>query len=1099
MIKDSYKKKCIESEHFGKVYVLKCSNLHKALYAVKNPVKVLKQLSQIHPLSEKKSQYEFAKTYDKVIEKYKSEITNRLNVDDLQRLKRKHIQIVYDETKSEDINPEYKTIIRRGKNWYAIYLQENNVDNKLIIGGNNETINNKRQNSTLEADDDQALINHIDENVESNVNKRVIDYLNPTYITRNKYFTYLKNMLTSSGGNNEKINNKLKELGQIEEEQNIAIKINEEQNTTITCSTDEIDDNIEELHHNYYTVLNQSLDELQVENDDPMKVDEPRKEVGPIRRSARLKILQEKKEYSKENQITNGSPNRKKTKPNKAANIANKKVEQDEIAMNKDEIAIVINQTVDPTEDQNMIVSIYQNQEIETYLKHLYVLDSVHDIFDRDILNKIINTTNKKGHDIISIFARTEKNVITPKKFIEGLFGGENNTDSHLKTSIDEYYEFVMNNVISQAASVFNRDINKGIEKYHENDIRKVLDAVDNAKTNHERLILNPDVYKTLRDKYPVKKKGTKNPTNPTEDKSKARFDKIKENLFSSLLTIDRFPSAPLTNDRLQCNLAADNLSLDTDCVLKWIDRFNENNHDSMYVCIDAIKGSFKETIPDQLYTQLGKSNNTENKKNVQVLTPAMLIDPATTTKDQDYKFLLVNFKIDKIPQCKLRYEHLKITFLFKEIQITSAFEIEMFFFNDDHGTDEYKYVYSKLAELVTPNTHPFVYIDISNLSVFDNNVFLLVKPTWIYAESQRKPYYISELLICSNKKSRNQSLQYMEKSYKYSSRKKFTTKESWGGMTVNDCIIEIKEIFGSQHYIFTEKSPDFIEQNLRHLWLHLLDWKRMGDSIQISYIKEYYCQIGERIKNNINENYPIIVFTSQDIFACCIARMRKIPVLFNSASSIRYYFDFPVYSEHIENSNKDEKITAEYHYLQYLNNKLSNLLNVSGSDEKELIDQFVDGFHKWRCSIKNSFASLENQIEEIKKTDQLLNSIYSNNTKYEQHLRVSDGQVDIHENKKKKYEQYILNTFELSKSIIQAVLDKMNSISSKSKSKDGSISGDQLFFRIYNDEKDGEFVDLEQDLCNYYNPSPSELNNDQIQPINDLRADIKNKIQNGI
>ena len=762
----------------------------------------------------------------------------------------------------------------------------------------------------------------------------------------------------------------------------------------------------------------------------------------------------------------------------------------------------MINQTADPAEDQNMIDSINQNQELETYLKHLYVLDSVHDIFDRDIL-KILNnaTQKKKRHDMTYIFSRTENDVITPKMFIEGLFGGENNTDSHLKTSIDEYYEFVMNNVISQAAGVFNRDIETGKKKYHENDIRKVLDAVDNAKSEHERLILNPNVYENLRKIFPVNKKGAKNPPNPTEDKSKAHFDKIKENLFSSLLTIDIFPSAPLTNDTLQCNLAADNLSLDTDCVLKWINRFNENNNDSMYVCIDAIKGSFKETIPDQLYTQLGKSNNTENKKNVQVLTPAMLIDPATTTKDQNYKFLLVNFKIDKIPQCKLRYEHLKITFLFKEIQITSAFEIEMFFFNDLNGTVEYKDVYSKLAELVNPNTHPYVYIDISNLSVFDNNVFLLVKPTWIYSESQRKPYYISELLICSNpnKRRKNQYLEYMEKGYKHSSRKKFKTKTSWGGMTVNDCIIEIKENFGSQHFIFTKKNRDFIDQNLRHLWLHHLDWKRMGDSIQISYIKEYYCQIGELIKKNNNENYPIIVFTSQDIFACCIARMRKIPVLFNSASSIRYYFDFPVYSEHIENSNKDEKITAEYHYLQYLNNKLSNLLNVSGSDETELIDQFVDGFYKWRCSINNSFESLENQIEKIKTTDQLLNSIYNNNTNYEQLLRVSDGQVDIHEKNKKIYEQYILNTFELSKSIIQAVLDKMHSISSKYKSNDGSISGDQLFFRIYNDEKDGKIVNLEQDLCNYYNPSPSELNNDQIQSINDLRADIKNKIQNGI
>lgn len=124
-------KKIIETEQLGKVYTFKCSNIHKAIYAVNYPYKILKQISTTQTESQKD---EFAKILDTVINKYKKDITNRLTVDDLKRLRRKHIQIVYDETNSEDINPDYKTIIRRGRNWYAIYLQHNNVGKKLIIG-----------------------------------------------------------------------------------------------------------------------------------------------------------------------------------------------------------------------------------------------------------------------------------------------------------------------------------------------------------------------------------------------------------------------------------------------------------------------------------------------------------------------------------------------------------------------------------------------------------------------------------------------------------------------------------------------------------------------------------------------------------------------------------------------------------------------------------------------------------------------------------------------------------------------------------------------------------------------------------------------------
>jgi hypothetical protein len=205
--------------------------------------------------------------------------------------------------------------------------------------------------------------------------------------------------------------------------------------------------------------------------------------------------------------------------------------------------------------------------------------------------------------------------------------------------------------------------------------------------------------------------------------------------------------------------------------------------------------------------------------------------------------------------------------------------------------------------------------------------------------------------------------MDYMEKVYKNTPlRKKFKTKTSWAGMSVNDCIIQIMEIYKTQNYIFTKKNdPPFRTQNLRELWLHFLDWKRMGDSMQISYIKEYYCQIGKEIKDhNKVEQFPLIVFTSQDVLACCIAKVRMIPVLFNTGSSIRYYFDFPTLSPLIK-ENSDE-----YHYLKYINEKIVSFFYKESSTNQSLINQFAEYFHKWYCNIDRSFMELEDDISKI-------------------------------------------------------------------------------------------------------------------------------------
>ncbi len=150
---DTFEQKSIKTEQLGKVYALKCSNIHGAIYAVNYPYKILKQLSTTQTESQKDI---FAKIFDTVINKYKKEIRNGQTVDDLKRLKRKHIQIVYAKTNPEDINPDYKTIIRRGRNWYAIYLQHNNVGKKLLIG-----CDGKRKADSIDINTDDEHIQNI--------------------------------------------------------------------------------------------------------------------------------------------------------------------------------------------------------------------------------------------------------------------------------------------------------------------------------------------------------------------------------------------------------------------------------------------------------------------------------------------------------------------------------------------------------------------------------------------------------------------------------------------------------------------------------------------------------------------------------------------------------------------------------------------------------------------------------------------------------------------------------------------------------------------------------------------------------------------------
>lgn len=893
-----YKQKNIETEQLGKVYVLQCGSLHNAVYAVKHPVKVLKNMR----VNDSTPAYsKFFKSFDDAIKKYKKDFTNKLNDKDLNSIKRKHIQIVYDGTKGKDINPKCKTIIRRGRYWYAVYLQDNNVSRDLIVGGEKRKRNDEHDGLMRENEELNKLIES--DKIKCIYSKRLISLLYPTSIIEDKLLTYWKNKSETTPRNSEDQQH-LEQLEETFKELKETQKQTSEELISTDCDMMSVEEQLERIYTTYYQNLKNEI----------MKLEETANESEKLELQNILKNFPDKAES--EMQTNRNSQN---------------------------------------TEEFN--------KKLSNELKQLYVLDSVHDVFDRKTFQEV-----KMGF-ANEIFEKNEKNTITPQKFIDGLFHGNDNVfDSNiLKDSINLTHD----NITKRTQDIF---WGVGTDSEH-----------PNASTNFE-MGGRMETRQT-------------NKLAPIPDKSSKNFTYIKNNLHKYLMIRRDLPGASLTNKCLSGSSEPEDIDsnndmlIDINKIVKLLKDYQTINKEPMGVSIDAIKGSFQKTSSDQLKPlEAAQKNNKSIVENAtRILTPAMLIDPATTPSEHKYKFLMVNFKIKKVTDSvqDLRNEHLRISFEFKETQLITEFEIEMFFFKAKLSTpannERYDEIYSELENLgnQTVNYHAF---DIPTLKVFDENVFLKVMPKWY--KPQNAPNYLRDLIICNmiNKNKRNSYAEYLN-----STSRRADFKPSWNGLSFDECLTNIFTYSHNQSpkniYLYNLKVNTDVQnmkmRNLRHMWLHFLDWKRMGDSMQISYIKEYYLMIGKQTE----DNFPMVIFASQDILACCIAIVRRIPVLFNTGASTKYHLHFPVSLYNNTTSVfckknptdsdcaqlKNKQNVYEQNYLEFINKSIGDICvsqsrspsrMVQNSFRNTYIDKVVDDYLKFKCSIYKSFSCLDEAIQ---------------------------------------------------------------------------------------------------------------------------------------
>lgn len=110
--------KTIATPPLGNVQAFELDTVFKAMYAVKNPLKMYKLDTQMQKIK-----------YTVEVEKNKVLLGRRcvkvLRDEDYKKLKRRHIQVIDDETSVDDVDRSCKHIYRKDNKWYAIVINKN--------------------------------------------------------------------------------------------------------------------------------------------------------------------------------------------------------------------------------------------------------------------------------------------------------------------------------------------------------------------------------------------------------------------------------------------------------------------------------------------------------------------------------------------------------------------------------------------------------------------------------------------------------------------------------------------------------------------------------------------------------------------------------------------------------------------------------------------------------------------------------------------------------------------------------------------------------------------------------------------------------------
>ena len=248
------------------------------------------------------------------------------------------------------------------------------------------------------------------------------------------------------------------------------------------------------------------------------------------------------------------------------------------------------------------------------------------------------------------------------------------------------------------------------------------------------------------------------------------------------------------------------------------------------------------------------------------ILTPAILLDPATTTNKVNYLFLLVDCKLTQLKDETDRNMYIEVTFNnLLDQQLACQFEMRLHFYkpSSNNRTDtlymEAMRIYKELTVLTTTNKG-FTTHKVDNVSIAALNYTLQIFCYPKHAKEWTNKVKHSPLLTSTGA---NITLKH---TYPAVSRVLKETgcntpiyNNGLTGMSVNDCLSRIEMWTRHEYKAIEDKSEaNRMKQKIVQLYM---DVKRMGDSFQVTYLHRYYQK-----RPKTMHIYPY--FASQDILA---------------------------------------------------------------------------------------------------------------------------------------------------------------------------------------------------------------------------------------
>ena len=271
--------------------------------------------------------------------------------------------------------------------------------------------------------------------------------------------------------------------------------------------------------------------------------------------------------------------------------------------------------------------------------------------------------------------------------------------------------------------------------------------------------------------------------------------------------------------------------------------------YDRLVCAVDATKGSLKGTRL--------------------LLTPAQLLDPSTTPVSMKVNLCLPFCTLTKSGSASSKNEILEITFdpgqVFNK-QVTCVFYLKMFVSKSykkstartDYATEVNDQLYNKLEIHAGQGRKNVLMVQNVDMKFIQTAVSVVA-----FTETKPKFRSVPKTALMLSAPPHSVSIVRATPRPVLENQTALISKQTFSGMSVNECIDHVDQASRGVTGVLK-----------RYITQYYWDWKRMGDSFQISYLEA----LNRAFRAAGNEasvsrsTFPFVYFASQDILAICQA-----------------------------------------------------------------------------------------------------------------------------------------------------------------------------------------------------------------------------------